>query len=247
MVIVRKFPQLSRIDTGTIKEEKEKSTKKKLVDERLKRKAEKFTKSFGAAASKVSLGAKQRISAAQEKLQERREELEKPNIPKDIITKEDYDKKEEYVRKELEKAEDFAEEEQFEKAEKKYINLISDDPRNIDAYEGLGELYYDNKMYNEARETFSYILKLKPENALAHYNLAYVDKMQGKIQEAKVHFKKAVELEPRNPKYLSELVEIYIDLAEKIEAQLALQKLQEVNPENASIPKLQEEISELNV
>ena len=100
-------------------------------------------------------------------------------------------------------------------------------------------------MYNEARETYSYILKLNPQSAITHFNLYEIDGTEGKIAEGLVHLKKANELEPRNPKYISELIENYIKTKDKVGAQLAVQRLKDVNPENANIEEYEEDLEKL--
>lgn len=244
-IIIRKFPQLARIQTQTIQTEKEKEVKNKILNERLKRKTAKATKLvgglFGSLKSKVS----DSLQEAKENLEAKKKELEKPELPEMLITKEDYEKQEEYIEQTLEEAEELAYEDEFEKAEQKYIDIISQDPKNVDAYEGLGWLYFENKMYKEARETLAFVLRLDSTNAKAHNDLAEVDVAEGKFAEALVHARKAVEIEPRNPKYITAQIDIALRMKDKVVAQMGLQKLQEVNPQNALISEYQEDISRL--
>jgi|GEM_PF-1646870 len=48
--------------------------------------------------------------------------------------------------------------------EKKYIDLISKDPKDIDAYRALGFIYLDQKNYSNARACFRRVLKKRPED-----------------------------------------------------------------------------------
>jgi tetratricopeptide (TPR) repeat protein len=45
-------------------------------------------------------------------------------------------------------------------AEKKYVEIIKIDPRNLAAYRGLGDLYLDAKNYLQAKETFEFLVKM---------------------------------------------------------------------------------------
>jgi len=243
--VLRKFPQLARIKTETIQTEKEKATKNKILNERLKRKTQKATKFVGKFANKFKTKVAEGIKEAKDNIEEKKKQLDKPKAPEMLVTKEDFAKQEEYIEQTIEEAEEYAEEDNFEKAEQKYIDAISQDPKNPEAYEGLGWLYFENKMYKEARETLSFVLKLDPKSAQAHYDLAEVDIEEGRIAEALVHAKQAVELEPRNPKFISLQVELAIKNKDKVNAQMALQKLKDANPDNARIEEYQDEIKEL--
>jgi len=48
--------------------------------------------------------------------------------------------------------------------EKRYINKIVKNPRDITAYRKLGDLYYEMKNYTDSIESYKMVLKLKPED-----------------------------------------------------------------------------------
>lgn len=56
----------------------------------------------------------------------------------------------------------------YEYMEKRYIDRIVANSRDIEAYKKLGELYVDMKNYPDALEAFSYVVKLKPSDTLAN-------------------------------------------------------------------------------
>ncbi len=245
IIILRKFPQLTRVHTETIQEAKEEQTKKKIIEERLKRKTEKASKAvagiFGSLKKKVSGG----FEELQGRLEEQKKQLEKRE-PQVLVTKEDFEKHAEKIEQELEEAEELAEEEDFEKAERKYIDVISQDPKNIEAYEGLAELYFENKKYEEAKETFAFILRLDPEYALAYYDLAYIHFEQGELEQALKRARQALEIEPKNPKYVTLALEIALKGKDRVIAQMMLAQLKEANPENARLAEFEEAIADLS-
>jgi tetratricopeptide (TPR) repeat protein len=55
----------------------------------------------------------------------------------------------------------------YEYMEKRYIDKIVTNSKDIEAYKKLGELYVDMRNYNDALEAFKYVLKLKPNDTLA--------------------------------------------------------------------------------
>ncbi len=55
----------------------------------------------------------------------------------------------------------------YEYMEKRYIDRIIANSKDIEAYKKLGDLYVDMRNYNDALESFQYVLKLKPNDTLA--------------------------------------------------------------------------------
>ena len=51
--------------------------------------------------------------------------------------------------------------------EKRYIDRIVANPKDIEAYKKLGDLYVDMRNYKDALEAFEYVLKLKPNDTMA--------------------------------------------------------------------------------
>ena len=56
----------------------------------------------------------------------------------------------------------------YQYMEKRYIDRIIANSRDIEAYKKLGELYVDMKNYPDALEAFTYVVKLKPSDTLAN-------------------------------------------------------------------------------
>ena len=61
-------------------------------------------------------------------------------------------------------AEEATTEEAPTEEEKQYIDLISKDPKDIDAYRALGLIYLEQKNYSNARACFRRVLKKRPED-----------------------------------------------------------------------------------
>lgn len=51
--------------------------------------------------------------------------------------------------------------------EQKYIKIITQDPKNIFAYQKLGRLYLEQKNYDDAKAVFEQILKIDAKNKRA--------------------------------------------------------------------------------
>lgn len=145
----------------------------------------------------------------------------------------------------LREAEELVTQEKFEEAERKYLSVIALDPRNVDAYEGLGNLYLDTKRSPEAREALTFILKFRPNDASVLTSMGEVALAEEKFSEAVGYLKRAVDLRPGNPKYLDFLIETALRAKDKSAAEHGLKLIKEANPENNKISEWEQKIKEL--
>lgn len=60
----------------------------------------------------------------------------------------------------------------FKVKEEEYKRILADDPNNVDALIGLGNLYFDNKQYQEAVDYYRRALRLDPDNPNVRTDLA---------------------------------------------------------------------------
>ncbi len=65
------------------------------------------------------------------------------------------------------KSDDISDTYYYEYMEKRYIDRIVANSKDIEAYKKLGDLYVDMRNYKDALESFQYVLKLKPNDTLA--------------------------------------------------------------------------------
>jgi Flp pilus assembly protein TadD len=133
----------------------------------------------------------------------------------------------------------------YDAAEKKLIEVVSHDPKNIPAYEHLGRLYLLNKDFVGARETFNFLLRLSPKDASVCAALGEVAEAEGKQDEALVSYKLALDISPNNPKYIDFYLDTVITTGDVHEATTTLDHLRAVNPDNAKIEEFEERIKEL--
>ncbi|MDA1024609.1 MAG: tetratricopeptide repeat protein [bacterium] len=135
--------------------------------------------------------------------------------------------------------------EHYDRAEKAFIEVISADPKHVQAYESLGRLYLQKKEYDSAKETFRFLAKLSPDDASVLASLGEVERLLKNEELAKEYFEKATELQPKNPKYLDFLIDSLILLKDKKGAKATLKILTSVNPENKKIEEFNLRIAEL--
>jgi tetratricopeptide (TPR) repeat protein len=146
----------------------------------------------------------------------------------------------------IEEARAFLGENEFDKAEKRLIDVLGLDERCVPAYELLGQVYLKRKDYQLAEETFQFLLKLAPDDASVHAYMGEVLEARGKKEDALTEYKKASDLSPRNPRYLDFLISMAIEVKKTKEAGEALARLREANPENQKISEFEDQIKALS-
>ena len=146
----------------------------------------------------------------------------------------------------LGEAEELIKRNDYEGGEKKLIEIINLDNKNIEAFKKLGSLYLERKSFNEAKETFKHVLKLtEGKESEIYFGLSLVYKEMGDFINALANTNSALELEPNNPRYLDTLLDISIINKDKVLALGAYKKLKEVNSENQKLSELKKQIDEL--
>jgi len=239
IIVVKKFPILANLDVENIPKEKEARFKEQILSGRLKReifsRASKIKKIVSPALEEVG----KFFQWAHDKLYE---------------LKEAYGRQEALPRQEAEKAVDkllaeaneLAKNEELDAAEKKLIEIINLDSKNAEAFKKLGELYFERKNFEEAKQTFEYAAKLeKGSNGEVYFDLALVNMSMGDAKSAAARIKNALELEPNNPRYIDTAIQISIMNKDKAKAVAAYDKLKEVNPDNRKLDEIKSRIDEM--
>lgn len=245
VIVYKKLPLLANFDVGSIPEEKAAETKTKIMEERMARKAKviylKITPFF-----KIIFNFCQRkFKVLAEKIKAWEEKYKTKPTKEALVTKEEFQSTENKIENLLKEAQDLINREFYEEAEKKYLEILSLEQKNIEAYRGLGNIYFLQKQYEEAKQTFNHILKLNKTDSFANFELAEVFAKTENYDEAILNLEKALKLEPNNPKYLDLLITISLIIKDKNLARQSLERLKEANPDNGKIEEFQAKIKEL--
>lgn len=112
-----------------------------------------------------------------------------------------------------------------------YQRTIELEPENYKAYNNLGNIYLDKKMYNKAAGYYQKSLEINPDFALAHYNLAYLYNLGGYQGRAKRHYERAIALKPDYLSAYCNLGNIYYKEAEYKRAKELYQQALAVSPD----------------
>ena len=264
IIVIRKFPTLASIDTEDLPEEQQSQLKKDIMADRLSRKIKErlgFIQDamvpIGRVIKRAGIDFYNNARSLEKRYRLKRTEHPKSPIPTSVVEGEILAEAESYFKKgEMDKAEDA------------YISLIRHDERNIAAYEGLSEVYFEKKEYEYAKATHNYILQFKDkaikkspskknnkgkravtederEIALHHFELGEIYEKNNEQNKALRSYKEAVKLDKRNPKYLDRLTEVSILQGNKLLSQKTLDTLKEVNTDNTKIRDWQRRIDAL--
>jgi Tfp pilus assembly protein PilF len=161
------------------------------------------------------------------------------------VTPEQREKSRQKVTKLIEMGKEFMDKNNLVEAERSFIEAISLDHQNQEAYKNLADVYVLQKNWEHAKESLEFLLKLDPQNVQHHLGLSHVCKQLDQMKEALEHAKTAVELSPNDPKNLNELLELSFMFGQKYTAKKTLDKLKEVNPENQRIPEWEEKLKQM--
>jgi tetratricopeptide (TPR) repeat protein len=88
--------------------------------------------------------------------------------------------------------------ERYQEAEALYREVLRENRRDAQAWDGLGVLAYQTGRMALAKECFERAIALKPKVAEHHNHLGIVCRAEGKPKEALAHYRRAIQLGPPN-------------------------------------------------
>lgn len=244
VIIGRKMPVLREIKLEEV--EREKHKKRFILEERLKRKVyavlSRISPSVRSIQSTARIGG--RLQRYYKYLQNKKSEYwgelmkrrrGKPDSPAHDIHE---------IK--LIGAEELMNEEKFDDAEKAALSVIKENPKSLHAYKLLAEIYLKSKNFLHAEATWEHVVKLAQRlknTSSAHYlKLAETKLRLEKLEDALQNAKKALTLEPSNPKMLHFITKICILAKQKELGWKYYLKLKKINPENEGLDELLEEL-----
>lgn len=264
-VVLKKFSAVAAIDVSTIPEEKESEMKNKILADRLNRKANQQFNMVVGILKPIWRIFQRNFRAIYQSAVDLERKYRRKYRP--LLSSEDLA---ESIDELLQKSRDFIENQNYASAEKQYIEIISLDSQNYEAYKGLADLYMIKKEYTKAQELLSYLIKLnhlQQKKLEQGQGVEYVEALRimqkdlaevyidsgtvfqalGNNESAYDEFEKAYEMQPNNPRYLDLLLETAIELGKKTKAVEIFNNLKKVNPDNKKLDSFGERIKEMTL
>ncbi len=250
-IIARRWNALLALDVDMLPSERDARTKKKIVSERLRRHLFALKSKMGMVSTPVveSLGKRfeflvKRVHNVQEaRYQKKITKAQTKAISNDLTP----------VEKLLSEADDYYEKGELEKAERRYIDAIAIDAKNLKPYKGLAALYLQGREWDQAREVLEYLcvqlrerIQVPSEDSSenASYSVRLAENLEqlartylylDRHSDARSSLEEALDLQPQNPKFLDAALELYIILGKQKEGRAILKRLKEANPDNKKL------------
>ena len=121
-------------------------------------------------------------------------------------------------------------------------------PDDYGALVQLGNAYFDSNKYEDAEKAYTKALAKKPDDVdvRTDLGLTFVFRDEPNYDRAIQEFNKVLEQNPNHIQALQNLTVAYTKKPDAAKASATLARLESVDPTNASIPKLKEEIQKLS-
>lgn len=226
----RNLPKVLVVDQESLPVTKEAAVKKKLIEQRIKRQfvltlTEAWIK-FGPYWQKISQQVVKFFSLIIAYEEKYRARLLKENFKKKV-------NQQQYIFQVLSVAKALFDQEKFVESEKKFLDVLTLDDHNLEAYQGLAKLYYVQNQFEQAQQTLQFVSRLDPHNVDNLSQLAEVAKARGDLATAIGSWTKVIELKPENIETYFSLAQVYFSQEEFLQAQSILLRafsLEQNNP-----------------
>lgn len=121
----------------------------------------------------------------------------------------------------------------WSEAEKRFLEVLALDPHNVEAYKGLGTIYLKQKIYQQARDTFMFIVKMKKADDATYAALAEIEEAAGNQHEAEIYRLQAVELGGKQACRHAELAGFYVGQKDLLKAWAPIKRATELESNSA--------------
>ncbi len=238
-MVIKKLPVIKLIDTDQVIKIRQEQVRLKVAQARLKRQWDWLKGRF----SNLTAPILSKFEYWRQNLQQKVKQVEDDIKQKIVQTKTETKSVDQLLEQALAsvKAED------WENAEHLYLEVIRQSPRELRAYEGLGEMYLAQKEYESAREIYEYLIQHHPTIASYHLGLARTYLGSGQLDKAKESYQSSLQFNPEGLSQIClELAEVCKDLCQIAEAWENANKARQLEPGNPRILDFFIEISIVN-
>lgn len=231
-ILIRHFPQIALLDVEALPAEQQARTKKSLLEGRYKQSMDELREKVGDVLEPVGGLWKKFQKTFREKVTHTYTQYKRTTVTSARTNKKKDPPPPEAIAALLKDAETALLSSQYEEAEHRYIEVIRLAPRNIEAYRGLGRLYFEMEHWKEAEEIYLYIVKLDPRDTRALNRLGMIAMEREQWNDAVRYFKRTVEVEGDIAVRYYDLSSAYLKLEKFDLAIQAFEKVMELEPHN---------------
>ncbi len=207
VLFLRHWKEIRLLDPGSIQEERERRKRDELVLQRFERMTHQKFAPFKALFLGVIIGIKKSYHRVYLRLVRLERFYTQAKTPFAFIAPSVKDR----LKLLLDEARSLVRDTKYADAERRYLEALSIDKRCWDAYKGLGNIYLKQKMYNQARETYEFLLHRKKADDVVFAALAEIADAEGNTSGAEDLLRRALEFRPRLPQRHAKLAEFYLE------------------------------------
>lgn len=206
LIVARRWGEIRLLDPFSIKEEQQRQKREALILKRFNRvRAERFhpVQMVGRQVRRVIADAYKRAFERVQALETFYQNVKSPFASMEPSARD-------RVRALAIEGRSFLRDQKWADAERVFLEALSIDKMNADAYKGLGQLYLKQKLFSQAKETFEFLLKMKATDDVVYSALAEIAEAEEDETRAEAMRLKAVESSPRQPHRHAELAQYYV-------------------------------------
>ncbi len=231
ILLVRHWPQLVVLDPSQLPEEKMNQKKDEFLRKRAEEQAAKrrgqqagWFKPLSRRWRIAQLNFRQALDGVERKLLElgQQRRLNVPRTPEE----------EQALRTLLQDGLNAADARDWNNAEKKLIAAIQLDERNVAAYRALAGVYFAQDQFEEAKQTYRFVLYLDPRDDSALLHLAEIAEHEGKLEAAVDYYQQAVLINDHVATRFAKLADLLTQLKQPDTALEAIQQAVILEPQN---------------
>jgi tetratricopeptide (TPR) repeat protein len=234
-IILKKLPEVGNLDVASMQADKQDRARLKILEAKLSRSGQKIKIGLSKAVAPVFgvIGGrlkkfKETVTAWEEKYRQKpKKERAHPKTLDELFVEID----------ELMAQDDLA------GAEKKAIEVIARNKKNLRAYEALGNIYFTSQSWDQAEEVYKYLIKLLLLGDQKKSRTANLIKSQ-KLEDLETSFLGVIEVDPKIAIYYYRLGEVFESNERWDKALDSFLKSSTVEPNN---PKYLDKIIELAI
>jgi tetratricopeptide (TPR) repeat protein len=203
-VLRRRWKEIRLLDPNTIRAEQERRARDRIVSERLERRL----RMLAAPVRRCGKRCVRRVSRSFQRMEWRLRRMS--GMPAEERPPSFGDARRDFssgrVRRLIREADHEALAGNMQKAERIYLEALKLDVRNFGAYRGLGALYLNARKYDQAKETFDFLVRINGADDGVFAGLGAIAEADGDIRTAEAMRKRAVEANPRSMERRAELI-----------------------------------------
>lgn len=231
IIIVRRYPQLTLLDVDSIPEVKIEKKKVELLKKRLAQesaeadaKRREMIKPVIQKLKQIQLAFRIYVGDVHQRLLEYNK---KKKEAKNLVAQNPAS-----LNGLLQSAESALNQKNYDIAEAKFIEVIKIDPKNLEAYNGLGQVYMQKGELEEAKEAFEFILKLNSNSDDAMMKLAEIMLATGNKEKAIEYLESSIVIDDSKATRFVTLSEVLSGVGHHDLAMEAVRQAVELEPNN---------------